>query len=196
MRSHPAPLILDSEFSPCPTKRRYHSVCTAFRQSVSALWGRLEICLHISNLPETACTRRLNSVHTTLPKRPYSVQWRSYCAAMLLQTAFSRRSYYFSFFVLVFIFWATRFRDHSNLLTLWKQFFILHVFNSCKMYELTQVLQHVYKCSNTLILNGVQRIAFTILCIIHYYWWTASIKQRLLFSRAGYAAWGLSLLLV
>jgi len=32
--------------------------------------------------------------------------------------------------------------------------------------------------------------------IIHYYWWTASIKQRLLFSRAGYASWGLSLLSV
>jgi len=29
--------------------------------------------------------------------------------------------------------------------------------------------------------------------IIHYYWWTASIKTRLLFSRAGYASWGLSL---
>jgi len=29
--------------------------------------------------------------------------------------------------------------------------------------------------------------------IIHYYWWTASIKPRLLFSRAGYASWGLSL---
>ena len=27
-------------------------------------------------------------------------------------------------------------------------------------------------------------------CIIHYYWWTASIKPRLLFSRAGYASWG------
>jgi len=24
--------------------------------------------------------------------------------------------------------------------------------------------------------------------IIHYYWWTASIKPRLLFSRAGYAS--------
>jgi len=32
--------------------------------------------------------------------------------------------------------------------------------------------------------------------IIHYYWWTASIKPRLLFSRAGYAFWGLSLSLV
>jgi len=32
--------------------------------------------------------------------------------------------------------------------------------------------------------------------IIHYHWWTASIKPRLLFSRAGYASWGLSLLLV
>jgi len=29
--------------------------------------------------------------------------------------------------------------------------------------------------------------------IIHYYWWKASIKPRLLFSRAGYAFWGLSL---
>jgi len=29
--------------------------------------------------------------------------------------------------------------------------------------------------------------------IIHYYWWTASIKPRLLFSRAGYASWWLSL---
>ena len=29
--------------------------------------------------------------------------------------------------------------------------------------------------------------------IIHYYCWTASIKLRLLFSRAGYAFWGLSL---
>ena len=29
--------------------------------------------------------------------------------------------------------------------------------------------------------------------IIHYYWWTASIKPRLLFSRTGYASWGLSL---
>ena len=29
--------------------------------------------------------------------------------------------------------------------------------------------------------------------IIHYYWWTASIKLQLLFSRAGYASWGLSL---
>jgi len=29
--------------------------------------------------------------------------------------------------------------------------------------------------------------------IIHYHWWTASIKPRLLFSRAGYASWGLSL---
>ena len=29
--------------------------------------------------------------------------------------------------------------------------------------------------------------------IIHYYWWTASIKPRLLFSIAGYASWGLSL---
>ena len=29
--------------------------------------------------------------------------------------------------------------------------------------------------------------------IIHYYWWTASIKPRLLFSRADYASWGLSL---
>jgi len=29
--------------------------------------------------------------------------------------------------------------------------------------------------------------------IIHYYWWTASIKPRLLFSGAGYASWGLSL---
>ena len=29
--------------------------------------------------------------------------------------------------------------------------------------------------------------------IIYYYWWTASIKPRLLFSRAGYASWGLSL---
>jgi len=28
--------------------------------------------------------------------------------------------------------------------------------------------------------------------IIHYYWWTASIKPRLLFSRAGFASWGLS----
>jgi len=32
--------------------------------------------------------------------------------------------------------------------------------------------------------------------IIHYYWWTASIKPRLLFSRAGYASWELSLLSV
>jgi len=29
--------------------------------------------------------------------------------------------------------------------------------------------------------------------IVHYHWWTASIKPRLLFSRAGYASWGLSL---
>jgi len=29
--------------------------------------------------------------------------------------------------------------------------------------------------------------------IIHYYWWTTSIKPRLLFSRAGNASWGLSL---
>jgi len=29
--------------------------------------------------------------------------------------------------------------------------------------------------------------------LIHYYWWTASIKPRLLFSHAGYASWGLSL---
>ena len=29
--------------------------------------------------------------------------------------------------------------------------------------------------------------------IIHYHWWTASIKPRLLFSRAGYASWGLFL---
>ena len=29
--------------------------------------------------------------------------------------------------------------------------------------------------------------------IIHYHWWTASIKPRLLFSRAGYASRGLSL---
>jgi len=29
--------------------------------------------------------------------------------------------------------------------------------------------------------------------IIYYYWWTASIKPGLLFSRAGYASWGLSL---
>jgi len=29
--------------------------------------------------------------------------------------------------------------------------------------------------------------------IIHFYWWIASIKPRLLFSRAGYAYWGLSL---
>ena len=29
--------------------------------------------------------------------------------------------------------------------------------------------------------------------IIHYRWWTASIKPRLLFSRAGYALWGLSI---
>jgi len=29
--------------------------------------------------------------------------------------------------------------------------------------------------------------------IIHYHWCTASIKPRLLFSRAGYASWGLSL---
>ena len=28
--------------------------------------------------------------------------------------------------------------------------------------------------------------------IIHYLWWTASIKPRLLFSRAGYASWGRS----
>jgi len=27
----------------------------------------------------------------------------------------------------------------------------------------------------------------------HYHWWTASIKPRLLFSRAGYASWGLYL---
>ena len=26
--------------------------------------------------------------------------------------------------------------------------------------------------------------------IIHYYWWTASINSRLLFSRAGFASWG------
>ena len=29
--------------------------------------------------------------------------------------------------------------------------------------------------------------------VSNYYWWTASIKPRLLFSRAGYASWGLSL---
>ena len=29
--------------------------------------------------------------------------------------------------------------------------------------------------------------------IIHYYWWTASIKPRLLFSRARYVSWGLFL---
>ena len=29
--------------------------------------------------------------------------------------------------------------------------------------------------------------------IIHCYWWTASIKPRLLFSRGGFASWGLSL---
>ena len=29
--------------------------------------------------------------------------------------------------------------------------------------------------------------------IFQYYWWTASIKPRLLFSHAGYASWGLSL---
>ena len=28
--------------------------------------------------------------------------------------------------------------------------------------------------------------------IIHCYWWTASIKPRLLFARAGYSSWGLS----
>jgi len=33
-------------------------------------------------------------------------------------------------------------------------------------------------------------------CVIHYFWWTASIKPRLLFSRLGYASWGLSLSLV
>jgi len=32
--------------------------------------------------------------------------------------------------------------------------------------------------------------------IIHYHWWTASIKPKLLFSRADYASWGLSLLSV
>ena len=122
MRSHPAPLILDSEFSPCPTKRRYHSVCTAFRQSVSALWGRLEICLHISNLPETACTRRLNSVHTTLPKRPYSVHDARTALRSCCKQRFHGAHIILVFFVLVFIFWATRFRDHSNLLTLSKQF--------------------------------------------------------------------------
>jgi len=31
--------------------------------------------------------------------------------------------------------------------------------------------------------------------IIHYYWWTASIKPRLLFSLTGYASGGLSLLI-
>jgi len=30
--------------------------------------------------------------------------------------------------------------------------------------------------------------------IIHHHWWTASIKPRLLFSRAGYASWGISLI--
>jgi len=29
--------------------------------------------------------------------------------------------------------------------------------------------------------------------VIHYHWWTALIKPRMLFSRAGYASWGLSL---
>ena len=29
--------------------------------------------------------------------------------------------------------------------------------------------------------------------IIYYYWWTSSIKPRLLLSRTGYASWGLSL---
>jgi len=38
-------------------------------------------------------------------------------------------------------------------------------------------------------------IDFVILFVILLFWWTASIKLRLLFSRAGYASWGLSLLI-
>jgi len=41
----------------------------------------------------------------------------------------------------------------------------------------------------------VCKIDFVILFVILLFWWTASIKPRLLFSRAGYASCGLSLLI-
>ena len=46
------------------------------------------------------------------------------------------------------------------------------------------------KPSGSMVCIGNQQPRFG---IIHYYWWTASIKPRLLFPRAGYASWGLSL---
>jgi len=54
-----------------------HSVCTAFRKPVTAVWGRREVHLNIPNLIVIACTltpsQRPYSAYTTLPRRHYSV---------------------------------------------------------------------------------------------------------------------------
>ena len=66
----------------------------AFRKSVSALWGRREICLKY----QICQLQRPYSVHSTYPQRPYSVHDALTARKKLLQhahgahTAFSRRS--------------------------------------------------------------------------------------------------------
>ena len=61
--------------------------------------------------------------------------------------------------------------------------------------EYEKMLSILDTASARIFVNEAYRPWFdiSVIAIIHYYWWTASIKPRLLFSRAGYASWGLSL---
>jgi len=68
--------------SPCHTKQRCPSHCTA-------LWGRRETCLKISNLP---VIQRPHSVPTASLQRPYSVHTNSYSVLIASMTLLRRAS--------------------------------------------------------------------------------------------------------
>jgi len=97
----------------------------------------------------------------------------------------------------------------GHMAILWTAFVFLHyildmtAMFGCKLsppttslcnYSLLALRDHglyfvyIWKKSSAHVLGGRQCVG-----IIHYHWWTASIKPRLLFSHAGYAFGGLTL---
>jgi len=64
-----------------------------------------------------------------------------------------------------------------------------HVFLVLRDHGVCMCIVCIWEWSSAHALGGGRRWCG----IIHYYWWTASIEPGLLFSRAGYASWGLSL---
>jgi len=125
--------------SPCHTKRRWHSVCTAFWKPVSALWTTPENIKFASYSVYTTSSQRPYSVHTTFPRRLYSVH-----------DASTARKQLFTYL----LFWTTLFCKHSDLFLLFE--------------AIRQIIQQLFKClksSRTCNICSVHWIAFLMMCL-------------------------------